>query len=442
MDGERKNGGASGRTGLVLTAGGARGAYQAGVLKRIGELPALRDRPSPFPIVTGASAGAINGACIAAFGSCFTDGTQRLAQLWAQLTMTEVIRTDLPALGRNGLKLMLDLTLGGVIGAGRVESLFDASPLRDFLTQHLPLSGVGDAIARGHLYAFAVTATGYHSGKAFTFVQGRLGHPTWNKSRRVALPTRISIEHVLASAAIPLVFPPVRLAAAGAQAYFGDGAMRLVTPLSPAIRLGADRLFAIGVRCQDSADGLLRSELSADATGDTHILKRPPLSQICGVFMNAIFLDHLDADVDHLRRMNALVAAYQAGAAPSSGPLQQVEEPMRVLDSLVISPSEDIAIMAKTFAHRMPRSIRYLMDGLGTPDAQSADLMSYLLFDAAFTHELVQLGYRDAQQRIDEIEQFLQLSAARPPRTRAASRAATAARPKPRRGSRTAASTS
>lgn len=404
-------------TGLVLTAGGARGAYQAGVLKRIGEIPALRRRPTPFPIVTGASAGAINGAGVAAYGSDFGAGTARLAQFWSQLAVTDVIRTDLLALGGNGIKLLLDLLLGSVIGAGRVESLFDSSPLRAFLARHLPMSGVGEALTRGHLYAFAVTATGYHSGKAYTFVQGQPGHPLWIKSRRVALSTTLGIDHILASSSIPLVFPPVPLVAAGARAFFGDGAMRLVTPLSPAIRLGADRLFAIGVRCQASANDLLRSELSVDASGGT-ALRRPPLSQICGVFMNAIFLDHLDADVDHLLRMNALVAAYHPSPAQQARTQRPGQEPMRVIEPLVVSPSADLAILAKTLAHRMPRSIRYLLDGLGTPDAQSADLMSYLLFDAAFTRELVELGYRDAQSRIDEIEAFLAPQARPAPRRR------------------------
>lgn len=389
------------RTGLVLTAGGSRGAYQAGVLKRIGEIPALRGRLSPFPIITGASAGAINGAAIASYGSDFGAGTARLSQLWSQLTVTDVMRTDVRALANNARKLALDLSLGGAIGAGRVESLFDSSPLRAFLARHLPIEGIGAAVERGHLHAVAITATGYHSGKAFTFVQGRPGLPLWNKSRRVALTATLGVDHVLASSSIPLVFPPVSLGASGAKAWFGDGALRLVTPLSPAIRLGADRLFAIGVRCQDSADDLLRSELSDGGHGRE--LLRPPLSQICGVFMNAIFLDHLDADVDHLLRMNELVAAYPPLPRASRG----VREPMRVISPLIVAPSDDIAIIAKTLAHRMPRSIRYLLDGLGTPDAQSADLMSYLLFDGAYTRELIELGYRDAQRRIDEIEAFL-----------------------------------
>lgn len=396
-------------TGLVLTAGGARGAYQAGVLKRIGKIRALRGRPLPFPIVAGASAGAINGAALGAYGSDFSEGTVRLARLWSQLGFADVVRTDLLSLGHNGLRLSLDLLLGGLTGAGRVASLVDAAPLRAFLAQQLPMEGISNAIARGHLYALAITATGYHSGKAFTFIQGRAGHPLWNKSRRVALSTTLAIDHVLASAAIPLVFPPVPLKLGNATAYFGDGALRLVTPLSPAIRLGAEKLLAIGVRCKDAAADLVRTELSITEpeNGADTTLRRPPLSQICGVFMNAIFLDHLDADLDHLNRMNDLVAVHQDAGHTAPRHARDIREPMRVVTPLTISPSEDLAAIASTMTHRMPRVLRYLLDALGKPDAQSADLTSFLLFDANFTRELVAIGYRDASQRIDEIETFL-----------------------------------
>jgi NTE family protein len=399
---------AASRLGLVLTAGGARGAYQAGVLRRIGEIPRLRSAASPFPIVTGASAGAINGALVAATSSSFHHGTQQLAQLWSQLNVSDVFRADLRALGGNGLRFAAELALGGLIGAGRTQSLVDAAPLRSYLARQLPVGGIADAIDRGDLYAVAITAAGYHSGKAFTFIQGRPGHAVWTKSRRVALPAELTVDHICASAAIPIVFPPVALSAGSSTAYFGDGALRLVTPLSPAIRLGADRLFAIGVRCQEAADALLRNELSLPQDGGEPVpLRRPPLSQICGVFLNAIFLDHLDADLDHLVRMNELVAAYQQATHRHQVTLPTLREPMRIVTPLVLSPSEDLAIVAKTFAHRMPRSIRYLLDGLGAPDAQSADLMSYLLFDSAYTRELVHIGYRDAERRIAEIEAFL-----------------------------------
>lgn len=393
----------AGMTGLVLTAGGARGAYQAGVLKRIGEIPGLRGKPSPFPIIAGASAGAINGAAMAAYAGNLGEATDQLARLWSQLKMTDVVRIDTPALIGNVARIAADFALGAVIGAGRTQSLLDAAPLHRFLTGALPPNGIRDSIAKGHLYALAITATGYHSGRAFTFIEGQDGHPLWQKSRRVALRASITPQHICASAAIPIVFPPVPLAASGTTAYFGDGAMRLTTPLSPAIRLGADKVFVIGIRSKSAATDLLRAELAPALAGES--LRRPPLSQICGVFLNAIFLDHLDADLEHLARMNELIGAYQALSRKAAA--VEVSEPMRIVSPLSIAPSEDLAVVAKTLSHRMPRTIRLAMEGLGTPDAQSADLLSYLLFDSAFTRELIAIGYRDADARIDEIEQFL-----------------------------------
>jgi NTE family protein len=404
--------------GLVLTAGGARGAYQAGVLKRIGEIPALADGPSPFAIVTGASAGAINGAMLAATSATLRDATQEVARLWGELEVEHVFRTDAFTLGWGALRLVRDFTLGGLLGTTVTSSFLDAAPLCKLIARILPRGGVAAAIQRGHLYALAITATSYHSGRSFTFVQGRPGHAVWVKSRRVVLPVEITPGHICASAAIPLVFPPVAIRSAAGELYFGDGGLRLVTPCSPAIRLGATHVLAIGVRSRRAADLLSREELgAAEETGaqGPHLFS-PPLAQICGVFLNAIFLDHLDTDLDHLRRMNELIHAYAgggepepAGASVASGPA--MSEPMRIVTPLALSPSEDLAMVAQRFAHRMPRLVRHLMDGLGTPDAQSADLMSYLLFDAAYTRALIQIGYRDAGERIDEIEAFLRAGA-------------------------------
>jgi NTE family protein len=389
--------------GLVLTAGGARGAYQAGVLKRIGEIPALRGQPSPFRIVAGASAGAINGAMVSALAGNLHEATTALAGVWGRLEVRDVFRPDLSSFLMTGLRLMADLGLGGLLGGGRVQSMLDTAPLPAFLDRALPLEGIGDSIRRGHLYALAVTATSYHSGRSFTFIQGRAGHPLWMKSRRVTLPVQMTLDHICASAAIPIVFPPVRLMCEGRPLWFGDGGLRLVNPLSPAIRLGATRVFAVGVRSQSAAASLSRAEQLQGAESEPSVL-RPPLAQICGVFLNAIFLDHLDADLDHLRRMNELIAAYGGEVAASAA---GVQEPMRMVAPLVVSPSHDLAIVAKAMSNRMPGVVRYILEGLGTPDAQSADLMSYLLFDRAYTRALVDIGYQDAGARIDEIEAFV-----------------------------------
>lgn len=391
--------------GLVLTAGGARGAYQAGVLKRIGELPAVRDGPLPFAIIAGASAGAINGALLASHPTSLNETTALLAGLWSGLRVEQVFRTDPWSLALGSLGLVRDMMLGGLLVRTVTQSLFDASPLQQFVRSHFDPHGIPEAIRQGHLYAIAITATSYHSGRCFTFVEGRPGHPVWSRSRRVVLPVAIGPDHICASAAIPIVFPPVRVRSVAGDLYFGDGGLRLVTPFSPAIRLGATRVLAIGVRSQRAADALSREELGAaeesGAQGPTIV--RPPLAQICGVFLNAIFLDHLDSDLDHLKRMNELILSH--GDSPGTS------QPMRIVTPLVIAPSEDLALVAQRFAHRMPRLVRYLMDGLGTPDAQSADLMSYLLFDAAYTRALIEIGYRDAHERADEIEAFLRAPA-------------------------------
>ncbi len=176
-----------------------------------------------------------------------------------------------------------------------------------------------------------------------------------------------------------------------------------MNPLSPAIRLGATRVLAIGVRSSGAASALSRAEQLAGPESERSI-QRPPLAQICGVFLNAIFLDHLDADLDHLRRMNELIAAYGGDAAATATGMQ---EPMRTVAPLVVSPSHDLAMVAKAMSHRMPGVVRYILEGLGTPDAQSADLMSYLLFDHAYTRALVDIGYQDASARVDEIEAFV-----------------------------------
>ncbi len=389
-------------------------------MKRLGELPAFADRPSPFPIVVGASAGAINGTMIAAGSSDFRTATQRLAELWANLRVHDVFRTDLLALGMGAARWLRDLSLGGVLGGGGAGALLDATPLEAFLESHLRLEGIGRAIAEGHLFAVAIAATSYHSGRSFIFVQGRPGHPVWMKSRRVVRSVELSLDHVRASAAIPIVFAPVAIRSAGTEVYFGDGGLRQVTPLSPAIRLGASRVFAVGVRSQSAATRLSDAELgpvSLDTLAGTREVRRipaPPLAQICGVFLNAIFLDHLDTDVDHLKRMNELIQSYQGRSDPRHGDAgpAALREPMRIVTPFTIGPSEDLALVAERCAHRMPRMLRHLLDGLGTPDAQSADLMSYLLFDGSYTRTLIDIGYRDASASIDELEHFLRTEAA------------------------------
>ena len=399
--------------GLVLTAGGTRGAYQAGVLKRVAGIPALARGPSPFGIIAGASAGAINGTLLAARSARFAQAAHDVAQVWSSLSVEQVFRTDLVVLANGAAGFARDFIFGGVLGRTVTTGCLDTSPLAAVLERVFPPHGIAAAIRAGHLYAVAVSATSYHSGRSYTFIQGRSGHPVWTKSRRVVLPVTLTHRHILASGAIPIVFPPVRVETDAGELWFGDGGMRLVAPMSPAIRLGATRVFAVGIRSTRAADTLAREERAGTAAPEAASprLPSPPLAQVCGVFMNAIFLDHLDTDLDHLRRMNDVLAAHDAvaplGASAADGNGALVHEPMRQIVALVVSPSEDLALVARRFSHRMPRLLRFMLDGLGTPDAQSADLMSYLLFDAAYTRTLVDIGYRDAGERIGEIEEFI-----------------------------------
>jgi NTE family protein len=382
--------------GIVLTAGGARGAYQAGVLKWIGERQRWAHGTTPFPIVAGASAGAINGAMLACGAQQIGAATRALAALWEGLRIRDVFRTDVGSLACTAATLVQGFALGRFSPNTGTQALLDARPLRKLLERHLPLPQIAASIRSGALHALAISATSYRSGRSFTFVQGQRDQKLWQRRRRVALATEIGLEHICASAAIPIVFPPVCVPLAGAETYFGDGALRLVSPFSPAIRLGATRVLGIGVRCTESAARLMLAE---HVGGDEAALYPPPLSQICGVFLNAIFLDHLDADLDHLERMNEIVRAQVSAAG--------LVEPMREIAPLVVYPSEDLAEIAKLHEERMPYLVRRILDGLGAPDQQSAELLSYMIFDRSYTRALVDLGYRDAAKRGPEIEEFL-----------------------------------
>jgi NTE family protein len=374
-----------------MTGGGARGAYQAGVLKRIGELKAVRANGNPFPIIGGASAGAINGSAIATGSDDFSLATSVLAKVWSALKPSDVFRCDLLTQTHNSLTWILDLSFGGIFGGGNAHSLLDATPLQYFLKKHLDCERIQDNIKSGHLYALAISATNYNSGKSYLFIQGAKGHPMWNRSRRVTLATKVTVEHVCASAAIPLVFQPVKLETARGSAFFGDGCVRLQQPLSPAIRLGAKKLFAIGVRCEK----LEHQEEPKDQ-------RNPSLAQVLGVLFNVMFLDHLATDIEHLERLNQLLSTGQISQANIEGC-----ERMRPLESLLITPSVDLSHVAEQHRGEMPYLIQYFVNSLGRDTASCADLMSYLLFTPKYTSDLIDIGYNDANNRIDEIEDFL-----------------------------------
>ena len=376
--------------GLVITGGGARGAYQAGVLKRIGELKRVQTSGNPFPIIGGSSAGAINGAGLAMGCDDFPLATRILAQLWSRLRPDDVFRCDLLHQARNSITWILDLSFGAVLGGGNAHSLLDASPLQEFLNRQIDCTRIRDNIRRGHLYAFAISATNYTSGKSYLFIQGAKGHPMWNRSRRVTLATKITVEHICASAAIPLVFQAVKLKTPHGTAYFGDGCIRLQQPLSPVIRLGAKKILAIGVR----GHGLEHQQEFAST--------EPSLSQVLGILFNVMFLDHLATDIEHLERLNKLLSEGHVKQAGHDGC-----EMLRPLKPLLVTPSINLTELAEHHQKELPYLIQYFVNSLGRDAASCADLMSYLLFTSKYTTDLIEIGYHDANERIDEIEEFL-----------------------------------
>lgn len=377
--------------GLVMTGGGARGAYQAGVLQRIGEIKQIQTQGNPFPVIGGASAGAVNGSALAAGCDDFSAVTRAIAEMWANLNPSDVFHCDFVSQAQNSLTWILDLSFGGVGGGGHARCLLDAAPLRRFLSRRLDCDRIQANIKRGDLYALAISATNFNSGKSYLFIQGAKGHPTWQRVRLVTLATKITVDHVCASAAIPLMFEPVPLKIPGGSAYFGDGCVRLQQPLSPVIRLGANRVFAIGVRCGN------KERLEAIAR-DT----KPSLAQVMGVLFNVIFLDHLATDLEHLERLNHLLENGQILQPDTNG-----SDKIRPLKAFVITPSENLSDLAERHHKDMPYLLQYFVNGLGRDSESCSDLMSYLLFTSKYTRELIEIGYQDADERADEIEDFL-----------------------------------
>ncbi len=377
--------------GLVITGGGARGAYQAGVLKRIGKLKSARTEGNPFPIIGGASAGAINGAALATGCDDFASATQTLAEVWATLEPSDIFHCGLLSQAHNSLTWIFDLSFGAILGVGNARSLLDATPLRHFLSKHLDSDRIQENIKRGDLYALAISATNFNSGKSYLFIQGKKGHPLWNRIRLVTVATKITVDHVCASSAIPMVFQPVRLKTPRGSAFFGDGCLRLQQPLSPVIRLGAEKVFVIGVRCGNK-------ESQEETTDERH----PSLAQVMGVLCNVMFLDHLATDVEHLERLNQLLNDGHINQPGIKG-----GQKIRPLGTFVITPSVNLSDLAEQHQKDMPSLIHYFVSSLGRDAASCADLMSYLLFTPSYTRDLIEIGYHDASERIDEIEDFL-----------------------------------
>lgn len=371
---------ASGGTALVLSGGGARAAYQVGLLRFL-----ARHRPDlQVPVLTGVSAGAINAACLAAHPGSFRDAVEDLTALWSRLDVSRVFRVDAPSLlghaGRWGLRLVS----GGGSMAPRVRGLVDTSPLRRLLATGLcaapggEIPGIERSLASGRLRSLAILTTNYGTGQSVIWVAGRQVED-WERPSRRSVTAALTVDHVMASAALPLFFPAVRLDGA----WHGDGGLRLATPLSPAIHLGADRILAVSTRYR-------RTQTEADRPA---VRGYPPPLQIAGQLLNAVFLDMLDQDSLRVARLNSLLRELPP----------ERRHGLRIVDVTTVRPSCDLGGLAGERERSLPRTFRYLLRGTGSRDTSSPDLLSLVLFEGDYCRRLIDLGEADAEERGREI---------------------------------------
>ncbi|MFQ5747213.1 MAG: patatin-like phospholipase family protein [Gemmatimonadota bacterium] len=370
------------RLGLVFSGGGARAAYQIGILSTISR----RAPDAHFPVITGVSAGAINATFLAGHAGDLRSAIDTLSEQWCSLCTSRIFRTSFSALVTNAARVALKLASGGSAFAPKVHGLVDTEPLRRFLSRVIGTSGIGRNIEAGRLHAAAISATSYHTGQTVTFVQGASGIPMWERVRRRAVRADLEIDHVMASTAIPIFFPARRIG----DEYYGDGSIRQSHPMAPAVHLGASRILAISSRHGPSGRQAREPVVSG----------YPPAAQIIGLLLNSIFLDNLDADAERLKRINLLVSRI-----PQSKRWLLAQ---RELKLLVLRPSRDLGRLAAEFEHRMPRSLRYLVRGLGSRDVRTSDLVSYLLFETDYVSRLIRLGEKDAERQWLRIERFLE----------------------------------
>ena len=392
--------GGAAATGLVLTGGGARAAYQVGVLQALRlilDTEGVAPQRSPFGVVCGTSAGAINATALACRADHFDEALDKLGQVWENFSAEQVYQSDVLSVLRTGTRWLTMLTAGWAFRRSRKlkpRSLFDNTPLVNLLHNMIDLPRLERALISGDLHALAITASDYSSGRHVTFYQTPQVVKPWVRSQRIAVPDQITIEHLVASSAIPFIFPATPLYLEGKLAYFGDGSMRQLAPISPAIHLGAERVLVIGAG-QINAENRFVGPPSDSGNG---INTYPTLAQIAGHAMSSIFLDSLAMDIERLERVNKTI-----GLIP---PEVRRNSSLREIDVLVIAPSQRIDAIAAKHIEALPRPVRALLGAVGATEVKGAALASYLLFEKPFTSELIRLGFSDALKRRDDVKRF------------------------------------
>jgi NTE family protein len=364
---------------LVLTGGGSRSAYQVGVLLALAEL--LPRARNPFQIIVGTSAGAVAASVLAAEAHHWRRAVAGLERVWANFRSSQVFHVDAPHMLRAGAHWVLALVSGGMVLAPP-KSMLDNSPLRELLSVHVDCPGIHRSIARGHLRAFALCSTSYSTGQSVAFYDGVESIRDWSRVQRLGRRTEMNLDHLMASVAIPLLFPPMQIG----DDYFGDGAMRQLHPLSPAIHLGADRVLIIGVRARRAAGVAINRQQSA----------MPSPGEIFGYMLDTLFTDQIYGDLEQLERINELVQSAPEAARGE-----------RKVETLMLAPSVDPRELAARHAGEMPPGLKALLRVIGGRDASGFQLASYLTFEAGYTRALIELGYQDAMEARSALLAFM-----------------------------------